>query len=125
MNAVFCAQIPISIGELCDKYSILLIKSECIVDERKLKYIHTELAYLTVLIKEFNIDDAVILEIKVCNKSLWDIEDAIREKENKGLFDNEFIELARAVYKTNDKRCEIKNKINTLYNSELFEIKSY
>jgi len=117
--------IPISIGELYDKYSILQIKKEKITDIFKLSCINKEIEYLQPFINKFKLDETVIQEITNINKELWDIEDNIRVKEIKQEFDDEFINLARMVYKTNDKRHIIKNKINILFNSEIKDIKSY
>ena len=122
MNAIL---IPVSIGELFDKYSILQIKSEKITDSNKLISINKELNYLKTVINNLNIDLKMIQIIKDINKNLWIIEDQIREKEMNQEFDNEFILLARLVYKTNDERSQIKNKINTLFNSDIIDIKSY
>ena len=69
--------------------------------------------------------DYLIHELKKVNESLWDIEDHIRKKEKCKEFDDEFIQLARSVYITNDKRAEVKNKINTITKSEIIEVKSY
>jgi hypothetical protein len=117
--------IPVSIGELFDKYSILQIKSEKIIDNNKLILINQELNYLKNIINNLNIDLKMIPIIKEINEKLWIIEDQIREKEMKQEFDNEFILLARLVYKTNDKRSQIKNEINILFNSNIIDIKSY
>ena len=87
---------------------------------------------LATLMKTFREDvtqskvlDALMQELLEVNKKLWDIEDAIREKERKQEFDKEFMEIARSVYFTNDRRCEIKRAINTLLGSRLVEEKSY
>lgn len=115
----------ISAGELIDKISILEIKSEKIKDEIKLLYINKE---KEVLLKEANKLYAYInwlLKIKEINLKLWQIEDDIRQKEKRQEFDKEFIELARAVYFTNDQRFNIKNEINNYYKSNIMEQKSY
>lgn len=117
--------VPVSIGELYDKYSILLIKEEKIKENDKLDFIKKEISYLQPLIYKYNLNQEVIEEIKNINEKLWDIEDAIRIKEKKHEFDDEFICLARLVYKTNDERYNIKCKINSMINSEIREIKSY
>ena len=118
--------VPISLGELIDKITILEIKKENMSHE-KLKNINKELKSLqTILIhSELVIDSNFIKKLKAVNIRLWKIEDAIRIKENKQEFDNEFIHLARSVYKENDKRALIKKEINYTYNSELIEEKSY
>ena len=117
--------VPVSLGELFDKYSILQIKSEQVTDNEKLELVEKELEYLKPLVKKYPLDPSYKKSIRVVNEKLWDIEDKIREKERKNEFDEEFIELARQVYKTNDERCVIKNKINVILNSDITEIKSY
>ena len=117
--------VPVSIGELYDKYTILLIKKEKINSIDKLAYITTELNYLQPLIDSFNLELEIIEQIKNVNKRLWEIEDNIRIKETKQEFDEEFINLARLVYKTNDERYFIKTMVNNKFNSEIQEIKSY
>lgn len=117
--------VPISFGELYDKYSILQIKKEKIKDHTKLIYINREINYLQPFIDKYIIPEELKNNIMYINKELWEIEDNIREKENLREFDNEFITLARAVYITNDKRSIIKNNINVFLDSEIKEIKSY
>ncbi len=117
--------VPISFGELYDKYSILQIKKEKIKDPTKLIYINREIDYLQPFIDKYIIPEELKNNITYINKELWEIEDNIREKENLKEFDNEFITLARAVYITNDKRSIIKNNINVFLDSEIKEIKSY
>ncbi len=119
-------QIEVSIGELYDKYTILLIKKNKILNIEKLTHILNELQILENIIKLLPpIDKWLLNELLEINTILWNIEDTIRVKEKNKQFDNEFINLARNVYFTNDKRFEIKNKINNLYNSNIFEVKSY
>ncbi|MCG8379803.1 MAG: DUF6165 family protein [Proteobacteria bacterium] len=122
-------KIDISVGELLDKISILKIKTERISDPIKLENINKELAVLTGQWQEsayVNTELAnEIDELKAINERLWEIEDAIREKERLQLFDKEFIELARSVYFSNDKRAKIKHVINSKTGSELIEEKSY
>jgi hypothetical protein len=117
--------IPVSIGELWDKYTILLIKKNNIVDNQKLIHINNELEQLKLFILEYPINDTITNELLLCNKKLWDIEDKIRIKEYKKEFDDEFIELARSVYITNDERALIKKRISLLYASNIMEVKSY
>jgi hypothetical protein len=117
--------IPVSIGELFDKYTILQIKQQRISDLNKRNMVQTEIAYLKPFIDKYNLDISLIEELKTINETLWDIEDKIRDKENNNNFDEEFIQLARSVYITNDKRSETKNKINLKLNSTLTDIKSY
>ena len=117
--------IPVSIGELYDKYTILQIKKEKINNIDKLAYITTELTHLQPLIDKFKLDLTLVEKIKNVNERLWEIEDNIRIKEAKLEFDEEFINLARLVYKTNDERYSIKAMINNIYNSVIQEIKDY
>jgi hypothetical protein len=117
--------VPISIGELCDKYTILQIKKDKITELYKLSKIENELLYLKPFIDQYNISVDKLNELKSVNEKLWEIENNIRIKESQSLFDNEFIELARLVYSTNDKRFELKSLINEYYNSEIYEVKSY
>jgi|TARA_B110000967_G_C18777340_1_gene506281 hypothetical protein len=118
-------QVPISVGELCDKYTILQIKGEKITDKHKLVNIEKELRYLESIVTELNITSNKIMSLKLVNEKLWNIEDNIRIKEYNKEFDAEFIQLARSVYVTNDLRFEIKNNISKEYNSDIFEVKSY
>ena len=122
MNNCF---IPISLGELFDKYSILLIKKERVNNDDKIMCINKEIQFLQPYIDKFNLDSTLKEEIKKINETLWDIEDNIRIKERKNEFDDEFILLARSVYINNDQRHVIKNKINIFFNSEIKDIKSY
>lgn len=119
---------PISVGELVDKITILRIKSREIKNTDKLKNVGAELDKLQHIFSGLKgmpdiLNEFVMLES--INKDLWDIEDKIRLKELNKEFDNEFIELARSVYITNDKRSEVKKKINIMTGSELVEEKSY
>ena len=117
---------PISLGELLDKITILEIK-QIHMTGIKLKNVDKELKLLKKILQDKNleIDIDLINNLKEVNKNLWEIEDNIRIKESNQEFDKEFIELARSVYKENDKRASIKKEINQKYNSELVEEKSY
>ena len=121
--------VPISPGELIDKITILEIKSQRMTDVAKLHNVRTELSMLsdTWRASAFSATDisAEWAGLRDVNGKLWDIEDRIRDKERDGLFDGEFIELARAVYVTNDERAAIKKTINTKLGSALVEEKSY
>lgn len=118
--------IPVSHGELIDKITILRIKLEKISDPVKLDFIRRELHALEIVAEPFvSKIPTEFLTLKNVNLQLWIIEDCIRVKEKMQEFDSEFVELARTVYKTNDLRCEIKNQINALCASELYEVKSY
>lgn len=118
---------PVSVGELVDKITILRIKSRRIKDQDKLININYELNQLISVFSKLDIPDILFefVELEDINRELWDIEDDIREKERSKQFDDEFIELARAVYITNDKRSEVKKQINIKVGSDLIEEKSY
>ena len=117
---------PISIGELVDKITILEIK-KIKLQNSKLENVLKELSYLRRLMKKNKIEitDDLFTQLKEINLTLWNIEDQLRIKEKNKEFDNIFIELARSVYFKNDKRAEIKKRINQLSNSEITEEKSY
>ena len=117
---------PISIGELVDKITILEIKKNKLQNS-KLKNVLKELSFLRELIEKYKIDitEELFSQLREINLSLWNIEDQIRIKEKNKEFDNTFIELARSVYIKNDKRAEIKKRINQLSNSEITEEKFY
>jgi hypothetical protein len=120
---------PISWGELIDKITILEIKQIKITNSTALANIRKELIYLNKIVIENDGVEAVINKNKAqllnVNIRLWQVEDDIRDKELKLEFDNDFIELARMVYKLNDERGSLKKIINTLLKSELVEEKSY
>jgi dolichyl-phosphate-mannose--protein O-mannosyl transferase len=118
--------IHISVGELWDKYSILLIKRDKSKDQEKLKNVNTEIELLDKNMSKYNfVNDEMFTELKSINTQLWNIEDNIRIKESKKDFDDKFIDLARSVYIINDKRAECKSKINSFYNSKIHEVKDY
>ncbi len=119
---------PISLGELVDKISILMIKKKNISDSIKLQHVNKELEFLQKTLKKYISADEInefLLKLVNINSKLWDIEDDIRECERKKLFDQTFIDLARSVYFTNDERAKVKNDINKTFGSELVEVKSY
>ena len=119
---------PISLGELVDKISILMIKKKNISDSIKLEHVAKELEFLQKTLKEYISEDKInkfVQELVNINSKLWKIEDDIRECERNKLFDQTFIDLARSVYFTNDQRAKIKNDINEKFGSELVEVKSY
>jgi len=121
-------KIEVSIGEIVDKLTILEIKKENIKDENKLVDIVKEYNYLKdIVVNEigFSIESDEYIDLLNTNKKLWDIEDRIRYKEKRKSFDNEFIDLARSVYFTNDVRASQKKQINLKLNSEFIEHKSY
>ncbi len=117
----------VSLGELMDKIAILRIKNKNITNEDKLKNIRYEEELLTIKLKSLGLEgtDLFLKRLEEVNSLLWDIEDKIRDKERTKTFDQEFIELARSVYITNDKRFDIKNEINSKYGSSVKEVKSY
>lgn len=117
----------ISLGELIDKISILRIKLLNIQDEIKLKHVKNEEQTLTETLSLLGLSDIDVEVNKMIevNLKLWKIEDEIRECEREKNFDQRFIELARAVYVTNDERFKRKNAINEKYNSTYTEVKSY
>lgn len=120
--------IEIGIGELMDRYTILKIKMEEIKDEEKLKNVQKEYDYVCGLILQVEELDGVFeltKELFEINTDLWEIEDELRKMEALQIFDEEFVETARMVYKMNDQRAAVKKKINLLYNSAFLEEKSY
>lgn len=120
--------IPVSLGELIDKITILEIKQDKIKDSEKNKNITFELNLLNDKLNSFPSNNELVdlkNKLKEVNTELWDIEDQIRICEKRNNFDREFINLARNVYITNDKRFEIKNKINKKFSSDIQEVKSY
>lgn len=121
--------VKISPGEFLDKLSILEIKAERIQDPSKRAKVLHELESLRAdwAAGPSPIADlgALRRELREVNEKLWEIEDRIRVKEAEGRFDDEFIELARSVYRTNDRRAEIKRELNEALGSDLHEVKSY
>jgi len=120
---------PISVGELLDKISILEIKAAAIAVPEKRANITRELAALNELrrreVAPLPEVDALYSELREVNRHLWDIEDAIRQREHDGRFDDHFIELARSIYRENDRRAVIKRRINDVTGSLIVEEKSY
>lgn len=120
---------PVSWGELIDKFTILMIKSERMQDASQLGNVRRELAALQPL-RDQSIQAhpelaACQAQLKAINEALWDVEDEIREWERRQEFGARFIELARSVYRENDQRARVKRRINQLLDSELVEEKSY
>jgi hypothetical protein len=121
--------VPISPGELLDKITILRIKSQRMTDRTKLDNVRLELQLLEQTWRDSGCaahdiaaDEQALQQV---NEKLWDIEDEIRDKEGAKAFDAKFIELARAVYFTNDERAAIKKRINVALGSRIVEEKSY
>ena len=118
----------VSLGELVDKISILHIKNTNIKDDNKLKLVREELKMLNSTldshINRNQIQEHLDSLIEI-NSKLWVIEDDIRDCERNKIFDQKFIDLARSVYFTNDKRSELKLDINSKFGSKIVEVKSY
>jgi hypothetical protein len=121
--------VEIAPGELIDKITILEIKSERIADADKLKNVRVELDVLAAARDAAMAASAELAELtaqlKQVNEALWEIEDAIRDCERGQDFGPKFIELARSVYHSNDRRAALKRQINKLLGSKLIEEKSY
>jgi hypothetical protein len=120
--------VPISVGELMDKITILEIKSERLKNPSQLDNVAQELAALRA-VRLGDVDrvmlDKLGAELRRVNAKLWDVEDAIRECDARGDFGQSFIDLARAVYRLNDERSRLKKAINLASGSRLVEEKSY
>ena len=119
---------PISLGELIDKISILVIKEKKITDEKKNNLIREELTLLRKTLNETANNNSInnyLNQLIDVNSTLWKIEDEIRDCEKNKKFDQKFIELARSVYITNDRRAKIKLEINNKFGSKIVEVKSY
>lgn len=124
--------VPVSIGELWDKYCILLIKREKIKDTEKKALVETEINELLPFIEKFPIERKLQNEMYDVNCSLWELEDRIRilgESENLLVGPSkqviEFIETSKSIYSTNDNRYKVKRKINEIWKSHIMEVKSY
>lgn len=118
-------RVPVSVGELFDKYTILEIKKENIKDITKLGLVDNEMKALKPLINKYDISFQLYNQLKDVNIKLWNIEDQLRKKEFNKEFDEEFIKLARSVYFTNDIRGDKKREINRFFNSDIEEVKDY
>ncbi|WP_152208418.1 DUF6165 family protein [Marinobacter changyiensis] len=122
-------KVPVSFGEVLDKITILEIKSERIADAAKVRNVRLELDELSRTWDEAVQDASVIADLraqlKAVNEELWVIEDDIRDQEAAQNFGSRFIELARAVYVTNDRRAAIKKEVNLALGSRFVEEKSY
>jgi|TARA_R110000868_G_scaffold81774_1_gene231301 hypothetical protein len=120
--------VPVSIGEMIDKLSILQVKKTKISDEVKLEFVNKEFQILydlsSVYLKNIEIESLYNQLIEI-NSSLWDVEDRLRVIETEKKFEGEFISLARKVYFTNDERFRLKNEINLITSSEIREVKDY
>ena len=119
-------RVPVSWGELIDKITILEIKVERLSAPDARQNAQHELALLlAALPPRSDALERLRRELAAVNRRLWDIEDAVRAKESKQSFDDEFVALARSVYRTNDERSRIKRDINRLLRSPLIEEKHY
>lgn len=121
--------VPISVGELLDKITILEIKAERIADADKLAHVEAELALLAERRDALGLarpDLApLVAGLAAVNRRLWEIEDRLRRLEREADFGGAFVDLARSVYLENDRRAELKREINRLSGSDLVEEKSY
>ncbi len=121
--------VPISVGELLDKISILEIKAAEITDPAQRANVMRELAALDAVrgreVASAPELEALCSELQAVNRRLWRTEEEIREHERDGRFDDRFIELARSVYRDNDRRAVLKRRINQLTGSDIVEEKSY
>lgn len=124
-NKIMEILVPISLGELLDKISILEIKRTVIVDENKLVNINKELELLNKISENYPFDNELYLRLKKVNSDLWLVEDQLRIREKNNQFDDGFVSLARSVYYHNDERSTIKREINMKYGSLIIEEKSY
>ncbi len=120
---------PISVGELIDKITILMIKAVRIADDQKLQHVHNELQQLQRVVDQHALQSPELLalmgQLQRINETLWQIEDDIRLCEKAQDFSDRFVQLARSVYLTNDQRAQLKREINVLTQSALYEVKSY
>jgi hypothetical protein len=120
--------VPVSIGEMIDKLSILQVKKTKISDEIKLEFVNKEFEILhnlsSIHLNNLEIESLYHQLIEI-NSSLWDVEDKLRVLEKEKKFEGEFISLARKVYFTNDERFRLKNEINSITSSEIREVKDY
>jgi hypothetical protein len=122
--------IPVSVGELLDKISILRLKQKYITDEQKQLIVMIELQKLLLIVQELRIDRHehyihLMARLNSVNSSLWHLEDQIRELTSANDTGEQFIRTAQAIHKTNDSRMRVKALINTTYNSTINEVKSY
>lgn len=120
--------VPVSVGELIDKITILRIKTQRIADPAKLANVRHELSRLEPLRAGLPTDEpflALVDELEAINATLWDIEDLKRTHERRGVFDDAFIDLARQVYLKNDRRAALKRELNIRSGSSIIEEKSH
>ena len=120
--------VPVSVGEMIDKLSILQVKKQKITNEEKLAYVNKEFELLYNLSSTYlnePVIESLYHQLVQVNSSLWDVEDKLRVLEKEQRFEGEFVSLARKVYFTNDERFRIKNEINSNTSSEIREVKEY
>jgi hypothetical protein len=121
-------QVPVSVGELIDKLSILHVKKMKVSNPEKLEFINKEFELLYNMSSYYLNDEEISKQyhsLVDINSKLWEVEDRLRVLEFEKKWEGEFVELARKVYFTNDERFSVKNKINELTNSEVREQKEY
>ena len=119
--------VPSSVGDAVDRLSILRIKAERI-NEAKRRHVLAEIEALTGVLESLVADPMVhflYVKLKHVNETLWDVEDRLRAMEKAGDFGDDFVQQARLVYATNDRRAELKREINRLTGSVFVEVKSY
>jgi hypothetical protein len=122
--------VPVSVGELFDKISILEIKSERLTDKQKLQNVNHELLLLKDIANSLDLGDRTQLatifpRLKQVNERIWEAEDKIRDCERNKIFDSRFLEVARSIYRLNDGRAAAKRELNILTASTVVEEKSY
>lgn len=119
-------EIPVSVGELFDKISILELKIDHVVEYRQKDNIQKELKYLkNKAVVYRDVDIKLVDDLASVNRFIWSIEDRIRRLESEQRFDSEFISLARMIYMCNDMRAALKRRINDQSNSSIVEEKIY
>lgn len=121
-------RIPVAVGELFDKITILRIKAARLSDAGQLENVRRELAELEAVAADVPASaelDVLVARLQAINDGLWDVEDGKRAHEREGRFDAAFVDLARRVYKENDQRAAVKREINLLTGSTLVEEKSH
>jgi hypothetical protein len=123
-------QVPVSVGELIDKITILSIKLRHIRDPEKLRNISFEISQLNDILEANDIIqrpefDDLYARLVISNQHLWDLEDRVRELMSAAKYDDEFVNVATSIHHTNDERSRIKREINLIYNSAIVDEKSY
>jgi hypothetical protein len=123
-------QVPVSVGELIDKITILSIKLKHIRDPEKLRNISFEISQLNDILEANDIIqrpefDDLYARLVISNQHLWDLEDRVRELMSAAKYDDEFVNVATSIHHTNDERSRIKREINLIYNSAIVDEKSY